>query len=192
MFRKLYEWVMGLAASRRAPMFLAIISFAESSFFPVPPDVMLAPMVLAKPNRAFLYAGICTAASVVGGLLGYAIGVYAVPLGELILKVFGHPGGRAEFQHWFDQWGLWVILIKGLTPIPYKLVTITAGFARFDLFTFVWASILTRGVRFFVVATILKFFGPAMLAEFERRLNLYAILGLVVLVGGFIALKVFG
>jgi membrane protein YqaA with SNARE-associated domain len=183
---------MGLAASRRAPWFLAIISFAESSFFPVPPDVMLAPMVLAKPNRAFLYAGICTAASVVGGLLGYAIGVYAVPLGELILKVFGHPGGRAEFQHWFDQWGLWVILIKGLTPIPYKLVTITAGFARFDLFTFVWASILTRGVRFFAVATILKFFGPAMLEEFEKRLNLYAIIGLVLLVGGFIALKVFG
>ena len=135
MLRRIYDWVLGLAASRHAPLGLFAVAFAESSFFPIPPDVMLAPMVLARPNRAFLYAGICTAASVVGGLLGYAIGVYAVPLGELILKVFGHPGGRAEFQHWFDQWGLWVILIKGLTPIPYKLVTITAGFARFDLFT---------------------------------------------------------
>jgi membrane protein YqaA with SNARE-associated domain len=192
MFRKLYEWVMALAASRRAPWFLAIIAFAESSFFPIPPDVMLAPMVLAKPNRAFLYAGICTVASVIGGLLGYTIGVSLEPFGRAILGFFGHPGGVEEFRRWFDQWGLWVILIKGLTPIPYKLVTISAGIARFDLFTFLWASILTRGIRFFGVATILKYFGPAMLKEFERRLNLYAIIGIVVLIGGFVALKVFG
>jgi membrane protein YqaA with SNARE-associated domain len=192
MFRKLYEWVMRLAASRLAPVWLAIVSFAESSFFPIPPDVMLAPMVLAKPNKAFVYAGICTAASVFGGLLGYFIGLHLQPVGLFILKVFGHPEGQAEFQRWFDQWGLWVILIKGATPIPYKLVTITAGFAKFSLFTFIWASILTRGFRFFAVAAILKYFGPAMLKEFERRLNLYAILGIVVLVGGVVALKVFG
>jgi membrane protein YqaA with SNARE-associated domain len=192
MFRKLYEWVMRLAASRLAPVWLAIVSFAESSFFPIPPDVMLAPMVLAKPNKAFVYAGICTAASVVGGLLGYFIGLHLQPVGLFILKVFGHPEGQAEFQRWFDQWGLWVILIKGATPIPYKLVTITAGFAKFSLFTFIWASILTRGFRFFAVAAILKYFGPAMLKEFERRLNLYAVLGIVVLVGGVVALKVFG
>jgi membrane protein YqaA with SNARE-associated domain len=192
MFRKLYEWVMRLAASRLAPVWLAIVSFAESSFFPIPPDVMLAPMVLARPNKAFVYAGICTAASVVGGLLGYFIGLHLQPVGLFILRVFGHPEGQAEFQHWFDQWGLWVILIKGATPIPYKLVTITAGFAKFSLFTFIWASVLTRGFRFFAVAAILKYFGPAMLKEFERRLNLYAILGIIVLVGGFVALKVFG
>jgi membrane protein YqaA with SNARE-associated domain len=192
MFRKLYEWVMRLAASRLAPVWLAIVSFAESSFFPIPPDVMLAPMVLARPNKAFVYAGICTAASVLGGLFGYFIGLHLQPVGLFILKVFGHPEGQAEFQHWFDQWGLWVILIKGATPIPYKLVTITAGFAKFSLFTFIWASILTRGFRFFAVAAILKYFGPAMLKEFERRLNLYAVLGIVVLVGGLVALKVFG
>lgn len=192
MFRKLYDWVMRLAGSRHAPTALAVVSFAESSFFPIPPDVMLAPMVAARPNKAFVYAGICTAASVVGGLLGYAIGVFLEPLGEAILRIFGHPDGRAEFHRWFDEYGLWVILLKGATPIPYKLVTITAGFARFDLFTFVWASILTRGVRFFAVATVLKFFGPAILAEFERRLNLYAVLLLVLLVGGFAALKFFG
>jgi len=191
MFRKMYEWVMRLAASRHAPISLAAISFAESSFFPIPPDVMLAPMVLARRDKAFLYAGICTLASVLGGLLGYAIGVFLEPVGQFILSVFGHPEGKAEFQRWFDQYGTGVILLKGLTPIPYKLVTITAGFARFDLFTFVWASALTRGVRFFGVATILKYFGPAMLKEFERRLNLYAILLLILLVGGFIALKVF-
>jgi membrane protein YqaA with SNARE-associated domain len=191
LFRKLYDWVMGLAASKRAPVALAAISFAESSFFPIPPDVMLGPMVLARREKAFLYAGICTLASVLGGLLGYAIGVYLEPIGMFILKVFGHPEGKAEFQHWFDQWGLGVILIKGLTPIPYKLVTITAGFARFDLFTFVWASVVTRGARFFAVAAILKYFGPAMLEEFEKRMTLYGILGIILLVGGFLALKVF-
>jgi membrane protein YqaA with SNARE-associated domain len=191
MFRKLYDWVMNLAASKRAPTALAAISFAESSFFPIPPDVMLGPMVLARRDKAFVYAGICTLASVLGGLLGYAIGVYLEPVGMFILKVFGHPEGREEFQRWFDQWGLGVILIKGLTPIPYKLVTITAGFARFDLFTFIWASVLTRGARFFIVAGILKYAGPAMLAEFEKRMNLYGILGIILLVGGFLALKVF-
>lgn len=191
MFRKLYDWTMRLAASRRAPGALAVVSFAESSFFPIPPDVMLAPMVLARREKAFVYAAICTGASVLGGVLGYAIGVFLEPVGHTILRIFGHPEGQAEFERWFDQWGLWVILIKGATPIPYKLVTITAGLAHFDLFTFIWASVLTRGFRFFAVAAILKYFGPAMLAEFERRLTLYAILGIVLLVGGFVALKVF-
>ena len=190
MFRKLYEWVLRQAGSRHAPASLAAISFAESSFFPIPPDVVLAPMVLARPDRAFVYAGICTAASVAGGLLGYAIGVYLEPVGMFILRVFGHPEGKQEFQHWFDQWGLWVILAKGLTPIPYKLVTISAGFARFDLFTFIWASVLTRGVRFFAVAAILKYFGPAMLKEFERRLNFYAIILILLAVAGVVAVKV--
>ena len=126
-----------------------------------------------------------------GGLLGYAIGVWLEPLGQTILRVFGHPEGQAEFQKWFDQWGLAVFLIKGATPNPYKLVTITAGLARFDLFTFVWASVLTRGFRFFAVAAILKYFGPAMLQEFERRLNLYSVLLLILLVGGIVAIKVF-
>ena len=191
MFRALYNWVMNLARSRHAPSALAVVSFAESSFFPIPPDVMLAPMVAARPDRAFVYAGICLIASVLGGLLGYAIGVFLEPLGEAILSLFGHPEGRAEFERWFEEYGLFVILAKGATPIPYKLVTISAGFARFDLFTFVWASILTRGVRFFVVAAVLKYFGPAMLKEFEKRLNLYSILLLALIIGGFVAIKVF-
>jgi membrane protein YqaA with SNARE-associated domain len=191
MLRKLYDWVMALARSERATPALAAVSFAESSFFPVPPDVMLAPMVLARPERAFFYAFVCTAASVAGGLLGYTIGVFLEPLGLFILKVFGHPEGREEFQRWFDQFGLWVILAKGLTPIPFKLVTITAGFARFDLFTFVWATILTRGARFFIVASVLKYAGPAMLEAFEKRLTLYSLLLLALFVSGFIAVKVF-
>lgn len=190
MFRKMYDWVMGLAGSRHAPASLAVVSFAESSFFPIPPDVMLAPMVLARPDRAFVYAGICTAASVLGGLLGYAIGFYLEPVGMWLLSVIGHPDGKAAFEKWFADWGLWVILIKGATPIPYKLVTITAGLAQFSLFTFIWASVLTRGFRFFAVAAILKYFGPAMLAEFEKRMALYGTLGIVALVGLVVAWKV--
>jgi membrane protein YqaA with SNARE-associated domain len=191
MFRKLYDGVLALARSPRATPALAAVSFAESSFFPVPPDVMLAPMVLARPDRAYFYAFVCTAASVVGGMLGYAIGVFLEPVGLLILKVFGHPEGREEFQRWFDQFGLWVILAKGLTPIPYKLVTISAGFARFDFFTFIWASILTRGARFFIVASVLKYAGPAMLEAFEKRMTLYSLILLAIFISGFIALKVF-
>lgn len=192
MLRQLYDRTLALAASRHAPAALAVVSFVESSFFPVPPDVMLAPMVAARPQRAYLYAAICTAASVLGGLLGYAIGVFLAPVAHTILTVFGHPSGEQEFQTWFARFGLWVILIKGLTPIPYKLVTISAGLARFDLFTFVWASMLTRGVRFFAEATVLKFYGPAILKEVERRLTFYVFLGLALLIGGFVLLKLFG
>jgi membrane protein YqaA with SNARE-associated domain len=192
MLRKTYDWVMGLAASPKAPVGLAAVSFAESSFFPIPPDVMLAPMVLAKPKRAFVYAGICMAASVLGGLLGYAIGFYLEPLGLWLLTLMGHPEGQAEFQKWFAQWGLIVILVKGLTPIPYKLVTIAAGLAHFDLFTFVWASILTRGGRFFLAATLLKYFGPAIREEIERRMGLYFTIGVVALIGIVVLVKVLG
>lgn len=189
MFRKTYDWVMSLAGSRHASKALAAVSFAESSFFPIPPDVMLAPMVLARPDRAFVYAGICTAASVLGGLLGYAIGFFLEPVGMWLLSVIGHADGKAAFEKWFADWGLWVILIKGATPIPYKLVTITAGLAQFSLITFIWASVLTRGFRFFAVAAILKYFGPAMLKEFEKRIALYGTLGIVALVGLVVALK---
>ena len=189
MLRRLYDWAMGLAASRHAPAGLFAVSFAESSFFPVPPDVMLGPMVLANPNRAFVYAAICTSASVLGGLLGYAIGFYLEPVGLWLLTLMGHPEGQSAFQTWFDQWGLWVILIKGLTPIPYKLVTIASGLAHFSLITFIWASILTRGVRFFLVAGLLKYFGPAIREEFERRLALYSTIGVVLLVGIIVAMK---
>jgi membrane protein YqaA with SNARE-associated domain len=192
MLRKLYDWVLNLAGSRHAPIALATVSFAESSFFPIPPDVMLAPMVLARPERAFLYAGICTVASVIGGMFGYAIGVFLAPLGHQILAFFGHPQGPQEFHNWFAQWGVWIILIKGLTPIPYKLVTITAGLARFDLVTFVWASIVTRGARFFLSAVLLKYFGPKIREEVERRLGLYCAIGVALLVGAFVVLKVVG
>lgn len=183
MLRKTYAWVMRLAASRHAASALVAMAFAESSFFPIPPDVMLAPMVLARPNRAWTYAGLCTAGSVIGGLAGYGIGFFLAPLGHWLLAVLGHPDGEAAFRVWFGQWGLWVILIKGLLPIPYKLVTIASGLAHFDLGIFIAASVATRGARFFVAAAILKRFGPRLLPVIERRLAWLtaAILALIII-----------
>ena len=190
MLRKLYDWVFALARSRHATPALAVVSFAESSFFPVPPDVMLAPMILARPEKAYFYAGVCTAASVLGGILGYAIGYYLTDLGLWLMSLLGHADGLEEFQHWFDRWGLAVILIKGLTPVPYKLVTIASGLAAFSFPVFVAASVATRGGRFFLEAWVLKRWGPAMLAQVEKRLAMWSIIGIVVLVGAVVAVKV--
>jgi membrane protein YqaA with SNARE-associated domain len=189
MLRKLYDRVFDLARSKHATPALAVVSFAESSFFPIPPDVMLAPMILARPERAYFYAGVCTLASVLGGVLGYAIGFYLTDLGLWLMSVLGHSDGLEEFQHWFDRWGLAVILIKGLTPIPYKLVTIASGLAHFSFPVFVAASVVTRGARFFAEAWVLKRWGPAMLEMVEKRLAMWTVIGLVVLIGAIAAVK---
>ena len=189
MLRKLYDRVFELARSRHATRALAVVSFAESSIFPIPPDVMLAPMILARPDRAYFYAAVCTVASVLGGILGYAIGYFLTDLGLAIMRVLGHSDGLEQFRQWFDQWGLWVILIKGLTPIPYKLVTIASGLAAFSFPIFIAASVATRGGRFFLEAWILKTWGPAMLAQVEKRLALWTGVGLVALIGLIVVLK---
>lgn len=180
MLRRLYNWVMRLAASRHAGLALFAIAFAESSFFPVPPDTMLAPMVLARPERAWRYAAICTAGSIVGGMLGYAIGYSLGPVGHWILAVTGHPGGEDALRAQFARYGVGVILIQGLLPVPYKLVTITTGLAHFSLWQFVAASCVTRGARFFGVTWLVKRFGPGLLPVIEKRLALIA--GVVVLI----------
>ena len=190
MIRRLYDWVIRLAGHPRALYALAILSFAESSFFPIPPDVMLIPMVLADRRRAFTIAAVCTASSVLGGLLGYAIGYYFFEtIGEWVVRTYHMEAGLAAFRHGFDTYGTWIILIKGLTPIPYKLVTIASGAAHFDLFTFVWASIVTRGLRFFLVAALLWRFGTPIRAFVEERLTLLTWLFLIALVGGFVAVR---
>ncbi|MDQ0465854.1 membrane protein YqaA with SNARE-associated domain [Caulobacter ginsengisoli] len=181
MLRRLYDWVMGLAASRHAQIALFVVAFAESSFFPIPPDVMLAPMVLARRELAWRYAAICTFASVLGGMLGYAIGYYLQDVAMGLMSLTGHAGGLAEFQCWYQKFGVWVILIKGLTPIPYKLVTIASGLAQFSFPVFVAASIATRGLRFFLVAWVVRKFGPAMMPVIERRLGMVAV-GLILLI----------
>ncbi|MDB5373127.1 MAG: cytochrome, partial [Belnapia sp.] len=146
MLRALYDRVLALAAHRRAPAYLAGVSFAESSFFPIPPDAMLIPMCVARPEMAYRYAAICTAASVIGGVLGYVIGYFLFDaLAAPVLAAYGYADAMARFQGWYDQWGALVILIKGLTPIPYKIVTIASGAAHFNFAVFLAASIATRG-----------------------------------------------
>ena len=191
MLHRLYHRVLALSASPRAPLWLAMISFAESSFFPIPPDALLVPMCLAKPERAWRLAAICTVASVLGGMLGYAIGyaLYAEIAAPLI-RFYHYEDAAAAFIQRFREWGLWVILIKGLTPIPYKIVTIASGAAHFPFLTFVSASIVTRGARFFLVAALLRRFGEPVRDFIERRLTLVTTLAALGLVGGFVLLKV--
>jgi len=189
MLRKLYDWVFSLARHRHATRSLAVVSFAESSFFPIPPDVMLAPMVLARPDRAYFYATVCTVASVLGALLGYAIGYYLEPVGMWILSLLGKADTFETSKALFQQHGAWVILIKGLTPIPFKLITIASGIFQFNLALFLALCVITRGARFFLVAFVLKRWGPAVLAMVEQRLALWTVIGLVVLVGAFAAVK---
>ena len=189
MLRRLYAWVMRLSASRHAALALAAIAFAESSFFPIPPDVLLAPMVLTRPERAWRYAAICAAGSVIGGLAGYAIGYSLAPVGHWLLSVTGHPGGEVALRAAFAKWGVGVILLQGLLPIPYKLLTITSGLAHFALWKFVAASIVVRSVRFFGVAAVVKRFGPAMLPAIERRLAVAAAVAAAVIVALLVAAR---
>ncbi len=185
--RNMYDWVMRHAAGPHAFWFLGAIAFAESSFFPIPPDVMLVPMVLADRRRAFLLAGWCTLMSVVGGILGYAIGALLYDsVGHWLISVYGYGDKLQEFRQLYAQWGAWIILIKGLTPIPYKLVTIASGFAGYNFPLFVLLSAITRGARFAIVAALLYWFGEPVREFIEKRLELVMLGLLVVIVGGFV------
>jgi membrane protein YqaA with SNARE-associated domain len=185
MLRKLYKKVLDLAGSPKAGLWLAVISFAESSVFPIPPDIVLAPMVLARPEKTYTYVAICTVASVLGGILGYAIGYFSSGFAQSLLAFMGHSDGLKTFRTWYVDYGVWLILIKGATPIPYKLVTIASGLAAFNFPVFLLASIATRGLRFLMVGYVIKRFGPSILPIVERRLYETAALLVVVVVGGF-------
>lgn len=190
MLRRLYDWTMRLAADDKAPSALAAVSFAESSFFPIPPDVMLIPMVLSRRDKAWLYATIATVASVIGGMLGYAIGYYLFQsIGEPILKFYGREHALDSFMTFVKDYGVPAVIIKGATPIPYKVVTIAAGVGHMDFLSFVGASIIARAMRFYLVAGLLYFFGEPIRAFIENRLGLVTTLFIVLLVGGFVAVK---
>jgi len=172
MLRGLYDWMMRLAASPRATPALFLFAFAESSFFPIPPDTMLAPMVIARADRAWLNAAVCATGSVLGGMLGYYFGFALEPVAHWILSVFGHPNAEIPIQAAFGKYGVAVILL-GLVPvIPYKLITISTGLAHFTVWKFVAASCVTRGTRFFAVTAIVRKWGPGLLPIIEKRLAL--------------------
>jgi membrane protein YqaA with SNARE-associated domain len=187
MLRRIYDWCIDAAHKPYALWIMAAVAFAESSFFPVPPDVMLIPMSLARPARAWLYASVCTAASVLGGILGYAIGALLYDsIGHWLISFYGLGDKVEAFRAGYAEYGAWIILLKGLTPIPYKLVTITSGFANFNIWLFVALSIIARGGRFFVVAILLNRYGEWIRLRIERHLGLWVSLGAGVLVAGFI------
>jgi membrane protein YqaA with SNARE-associated domain len=192
MLRDVYHRTLALAASPRAGWWLALVAFTEASCFPIPPDVLLIPMAVARPERAWRLALICTVASVCGGALGYYIG-YAVfnQLARPVIEFYGYGAKFAAFQAMYTEWGVWVILIKGLTPIPYKIVTIASGAAKFNFWVFMAASAVTRGARFFIVATLLHFWGERVRDFIERRLTLVTTAVAVGIVGGFVALRLF-
>jgi membrane protein YqaA with SNARE-associated domain len=187
MLRRLYDWCVDAAGKPHAAWVLGCVSFAESSFFPVPPDAMLIPMALARPDRAFFFATVCTLTSVAGGVLGYFIGaeLYAT-LGQWLISLYGYGDKVDAFREAYAHYGAWIILLKGLTPIPYKIVTITSGFAGFNIGLFIVLSIITRGVRFYLLAFLLNRYGDRARQIIEKRLGLWTAIFLGVLVIGFV------
>jgi membrane protein YqaA with SNARE-associated domain len=187
MLKKIYDWCIAAADKPYALWLMGAVSFAESSFFPIPPDVMLIPMSLARPQKAWLYALICTVTSVAGGVVGYAIGALLYDsIGQWLINLYGYGDKVEAFRAGYAEYGAWIILLKGLTPIPYKLVTITSGFANYNLLAFVLLSIVARGGRFFIVAILLNRYGTWIREVIEKRLGLWVAIAAGVLVLGFI------
>lgn len=190
MLTSLYQWTLRLADHPRALWALAVVSFVESSFFPIPPDVLMIPMILARPSRAWLIALVALVASVLGGLLGYAIGAFAFEqIGQPILTSLGKADAVAEFNTRFNDFGFWAVLGAGVTPFPFKVITIMSGWTGMPLATFVATSILARGLRFFLVAALLWKFGAPIRDFIEKRLGLVTTLFLVLLFGGFLVVR---
>jgi membrane protein YqaA with SNARE-associated domain len=188
LLRRLYDWCIDAAHKPHAMWTMGAISFAESSFFPVPPDVMLIPMALARPERAYFMAAWCTAASVLGGLVGYAIGALLYDsVGAWLMQLYGYTDKVEGFRAAYAEWGALIILLKGLTPIPYKVVTITSGFAGYNLALFILFSIIARAGRLFMLAFLLHRYGEQARVIIEKRLGLWVTLGAAVVVIGLVA-----
>jgi membrane protein YqaA with SNARE-associated domain len=188
LLRRLYDWCLQAADKPHALWSLSAVAFAESSCFPIPPDVMLIPMALARPDRAYVMAAWCTVASVAGGMLGYAIGALLYDsVGLWLIHLYGYGDKVAAFRAAYAQWGAWIILVKGLTPIPYKIVTITSGFAGYNFGLFVLFSAITRGARFFALAFLLHRYGERARHIVEKQLGLWSLLFAIILVGGIVA-----
>jgi len=190
MIRALYDWTMSLAQSRHALAALAVVAFIESSVFPIPPDVLMIPMILAAPRRAFLIATVATVASVLGGAFGYWIGAtFYDSVGRPVLEFYGKDGHAVSFFERLNAWGAWVVLVAGVTPFPYKVITILSGMSNLSFTVFLFASFLARGLRFFIVAALLWKFGAPIRDFIERRLGLMFALACALLIGGFAVVR---
>ncbi len=187
MLRRAYDWCIESADKPHALWLMGLVSFLESSVFPVPPDAMLIPMALARPQKAWLYAALCTACSVAGGVLGYFIGAYLYDsVGHWLISLYGYGDKVEAFREAYAKWGTWIILLKGLTPIPYKIVTITSGFAGYSLVLFIVFSVVARGTRFFLAAFLLNRYGVQAREIIEKRLGFRFGLSAALLVAGII------
>jgi membrane protein YqaA with SNARE-associated domain len=190
MLRRLYDWTVALAEKPYAIWALATVSFLESSIFPVPPDALLAPMALARPDRAYRYALVCTIASVFGGIAGYAIGSLLYDsLGLFLLNFYGYGNKIDAIKELYAQYGAWFILIKGFTPIPFKLVTIVSGFMDYPLWQFAGLALVTRGARFFVLAFLFNRYGGSLRDFIERHLTLVVVGFVMVIIFGFFVIS---
>lgn len=188
--RSIYDHTLNLAAKQNALTWLFIISFVESSFFPIPPDIMIIPMVLATPKEAYKIAGVATIASVLGGYFGYFIGVYGFELiARPLLEFYGYMAQFTKFENYYHEYGAWIVFGAGITPFPYKIITIASGVVQLDLVVFTIASVIARGMRFYLIAWLLKRFGDPMKVFIEKNLNLLSVLFLLLLIGGFAAVK---
>ena len=192
MLRRLYDWTIHLSSMRHAPWALGAVAFAESSFFPLPPDIVLIPMVLAQRHKSWTYATICTIASVIGGIFGYAIGYFLFDtVGNYILNLYGYQEAFRSFAERYNEYGVWIVLMAGVTPFPYKVITIASGVTQLNFFVFMVASILARGARFYAVAGLLWWFGEPIRAFIDRYFGLLTIIFMVLLFGGFLAVRYF-
>ena len=188
--RQIYDAVFHLSKENGAVYWLFAVSFIESSFFPIPPDVMLIPMILATPKKAWNLAGIATAGSVIGAYLGYAIGFYFFQLiAEPLLNFYGYLEKFNSFKDLYNQYGAWIVFGAGITPFPYKIITIASGVVHMNLLVFTVASIIARGMRFFLVAWLLKKYGETMRVFIEKNLGWLSVVFLILLIGGFAAVK---
>ncbi len=193
-FRRLthtvYDWMLTLSASPKAMSFLFIVAFAESSFFPIPPDIMIIPMILATPGKAWKIAGLATFASVLGGYFGYGIGVFLFDqIARPLLSFYGYLHQFDVFKDYYHEWGAWIVFGAGITPFPYKVITIASGVVGLNLITFTVASVIARGMRFYLIAWLLKKWGNPMKEFIEKNLGILSVLFLILLLGGFVLIK---
>tara|TARA_B100000575_G_C22962812_1_gene556156 strand:+ start:51 stop:635 length:585 start_codon:yes stop_codon:yes gene_type:complete len=190
-FRILYDWTLSKSSHKNATWFLGIISFAESSFFPIPPDIILIPMVLAKKTKAFMYALICTLSSVSGGILGYLIGLLLFNSIGIILISFYHLSDAVDdFKNYYNTYGVWMVMVAGFTPFPFKVITIASGLFQLNFFVFIISSIISRGLRFYLVSALLYFYGERIKIFIDKYFNFLTIMFLVLLFGSFLFIKV--